>query len=50
MIERANKAEIEIVGERTCYESPHQGAHCAITVLSPDGFLIELVEPVRTDA
>lgn len=45
MIDRAKAAGVTITGARSCYESPHLGDHCAITVHSPDGFLIELFEP-----
>ncbi len=45
MVARAEAHNVTIVQPPLCYRSPHLGRHCAMTVLSPDGFLIELAGP-----
>jgi catechol 2,3-dioxygenase-like lactoylglutathione lyase family enzyme len=42
--ERARSAGVPIVGGPFSYESPELGAHRAITLEAPDGFLVELFD------
>ncbi|MGH9846668.1 MAG: VOC family protein [Blastocatellia bacterium] len=44
---RAKKAGIAIVGQAVNYESLELGRHRALTVLAPNGFLVELFESVK---
>ncbi|MEM7483478.1 MAG: VOC family protein [Acidobacteriota bacterium] len=41
---RIAKAGVEVVGGPVDYDSPLLGAHRALTVLAPNGFLVELIE------
>lgn len=46
MLKRAQEAEVTIVGGPESYESPDLGKHRALTVLAPNGFLVELFESI----
>ncbi|MEM7049252.1 MAG: VOC family protein [Acidobacteriota bacterium] len=45
ILRRAHAAGTEIVAGPVQYESPELGTHRAVTLLAPNGFLIEIFEP-----
>jgi catechol 2,3-dioxygenase-like lactoylglutathione lyase family enzyme len=47
MLKRVQDAGVPIVGGPESYESPALGKHHALTVLAPNGFLVELFEPIE---
>ncbi len=44
-VARLNGAGVEIVGGPVSYESPELGVHSSLTVLDPNGMMIELFQP-----
>jgi catechol 2,3-dioxygenase-like lactoylglutathione lyase family enzyme len=46
MLKRVQEAEVPVIGGPESYESPELGKHRALTVLAPNGFLVELFQPI----